>query len=116
MEKIGADQLALYQAKSGVIGKSIFHFAGAGLELSQQVAMSSLEVLQDIRQLGRRVLDAQGQDTVNDVIGPALVSGIEVSRFRRGLEWPHNDPGRIGTKIESLTVQELDLRQMTPRV
>ena len=77
--------------------------------------MSSLEVLQDIRQLGRRVLAAQGQDTVNNVIGPALVGGIEVSGFGGRLERPHDNPGRIGTKIESLTVQELDLRQMTPR-
>ena len=104
VEKIGADQLALYQAEPGMIGKGIFHFVGACLELRQQVAVPSLEVFQDIRELDRRVLGAQRQDTVNDMIGAALVGGVEVSRFRRGLEWPHNDPGRIGTKIESLTV------------
>ena len=62
MEKIGADQLALYQAESGMIRKGVFHFAGAGLELSQQVAVSSLEVFQDIRQLGRRVLGYSGPE------------------------------------------------------
>src|SRR6185503_14662696 len=67
VEKIGADQLALYQAESGMIGKGVFHFTGAGLELSQQVAVSSLEVFQDIRQLGRHVPATQGQDSINDM-------------------------------------------------
>ena len=95
-------------------GKGVFHFIGAGLELRQQVAMPALEILQDIRQLRRRVLGIQRQNTVNDMVGPGLVGGIQVARFRGRLEGPHDNPGRIGTKIESLPVQELDLRQMTP--
>jgi hypothetical protein len=109
MEEIGPDQLALYQAESGVASKGLLHFAGAGLELSQQVAVPSLEVFQDICKLRGRVLRAQGQNTVNDMIGPCLVGGIKVARFRGRLERPHDDPGRIGAKIESLPVQELDL-------
>ena len=109
MEEIGADQLALYQAEPGMVGKGAFHLVGAGLELSQQVTVPSLEVFQDIRQLRRCVLGAQGQNTIDDVIGPGLVGGIEVARFCGRLERPHDNPGRIGTKIESLPVQELDL-------
>ena len=109
VEKIGADQLALYQAESDMIRKSIFHLVGAGLELRQQVAVPSLKIFQDIRQLRGRVLDAKGQDTVNDMVGPGLVSGVQVAGFGGRLEGPHDNPGRIGTNIESLSVQELDL-------
>ena len=109
VEKIGTDQLALHQAESGMIGKGPLHFVGAGLELSQQVGMPSLEIFQDIRKLRRRILSAQSQNTVNDVIGPGPVGGIQVAWFRGRLEGPHDNPGRIGTKIESLPVQELNL-------
>jgi hypothetical protein len=114
VEKIGTDQLPLYQAESGMIRKGAFHFLGAGLEFGQQVAVPSLEVFQDIRQLHGRLFGAQGQNTVNDMVGSGLVGGVQVTRFRGWFEGPHDNPGRIGTKIESLTVQELDLRQMTP--
>jgi hypothetical protein len=109
VEKIGTDKPALHQAESGMIGKGPLHFVGAGLELSKQIGVSSLEVFQDIRKLRRRVLGAQGQNTVNDMIGPGLVGGIQIARFRGRLERPHDDPRRIRPKIESLPVQELDL-------
>ena len=71
--------------------------------------MPALEIFQDLRQLRRCILISQGQNTVNDVVGPGLVSGVQVARLRGRLEWPHDNSGRIGSKIKSLAVQELNL-------
>jgi hypothetical protein len=71
--------------------------------------MPALEIFQNLRQLRRCIFGTQGQNAVNDMVGPGLVGGVQVARLRGRLERPHDDPGRIGTKVESLPVQELDL-------
>ena len=109
MEKIGPNQLALDCGETGVAGKGAFHLFCAGFELGQQVAMPALEIFQNLPQLRRCVFRAQGQNAVNDMVGPGLVGGIQVARFRCRLEGPYDDPGRVRTKVECLPVQELDL-------
>src|SRR5579859_1128914 len=78
VEEVGTDQLALHQAESGMIDKGLLHFPGAGLELRQQIGMSSLEVFQNISKLCRRILGAKRKNTVDDMVGPGLVCGIQV--------------------------------------
>src|SRR5690348_14143305 len=95
-------------------GKGAFHLFGARLELGQQVAMPALEIFQDLRQLDVGLPLIQCKTTINDMIGPRLVRGIEIARFRCRFEGPYNNPGRIWPKIKSLPVQKLDLRQMAP--
>ena len=51
VQKVGADQLALHLRERSHGGKRVFHFIGARFECLQQVAMATLEVLQDIGQL-----------------------------------------------------------------
>ena len=109
MEKIGAYQLALDHAETGMAGKGVFHFVGTRLELGKQVAMPTLEIFQHLRQLRLGFPVVQRQNAIDDMIGPRLVRGIEIARFRGRLEGPHDDPGRVRPKIESLPVQKLDL-------
>ena len=109
MEKIGPDQLALDRGETVMAGKGAFHLFCAGFELGQQVAMPALEILQNLPQLRRCVFRAQGQNAVNDMVGPGLVGGVQVARLGGRLERPHDDPGRIGPQIERLPVEKLDL-------
>ena len=51
VKKIGPDQLALYHAETSMARKGFLHLVGARLEYRQQVAMPSLEILQNLCQL-----------------------------------------------------------------
>ncbi len=106
MHKIGADQLALYLGKNGMRGEGVLHFAGASLERLQQASVSSLEIFKNVGQLVGCRLGVEPKNPVYDMVRPPLVRGVEISRFGRRFERPHDNPGRIGTQIESLTVQE----------
>ncbi|HUE66358.1 MAG TPA: hypothetical protein VMO78_18470 [Rhizomicrobium sp.] len=99
MEKIGPDQLALRFAEPGMVGERHLHLVGARLEYRQQVAMPSLEILQNVCQLIGGYLGIQGEDTVDDMVCPGPVGGIEIARFHGGLEWPHDYSGRVGPQI-----------------
>ena len=68
--------------------------------------MAALEILKNLGQLIVRRLGIERKDPIDDVVRPRFVGGIEVPRLGRRLERAHDDPGRIGAQIESLTVQE----------
>lgn len=106
VQEVGSDQLALYLAEGGMSKKGVFHFVGTRLECRQQVAVATLEILEDIGQLVGSHLGIERQDTVDDMVRPCLVGGVEVARLGRWLERAHDHPCRIGTQIECLPVQE----------
>jgi hypothetical protein len=49
------------------------------------------------------------QDSVDDVVRPCLVNGVEAPRFGRWLERAYDHSRRIGAQIESLPVQKRGL-------
>ena len=106
MQKIGADQLALDLCEIGMRREGVFHFVGTRLERLQQVAVPALEILKNLGQLVVRRLGIERKDPLDDMVRPRLVGRVEIARFGRRLERAHDHPGRVGTQIESLTVQE----------
>ena len=84
----------------------MFHLVGTRIECLQQMAMTSLKVIENIGQLGGRDRGIERQDSVDNMIRPVLVDGIEVARFCCRLEGAHDHPRRIRAKIESLPVHE----------
>jgi transposase len=86
--------------------ESILHFVRSGLESLQEVTMSTLEIVEDVRKLYRNGIRTERENPVDDVIRTHLVGWIQVAGFGRRLEWPHDDSRWIGTQMQPLPVQE----------
>src|SRR5450631_1887480 len=80
-EKISADQLALELRKGSMGRESFLHFLGARLERLQQVAMSALEIVEHVGELGGDGFGIERKNPIDNVIGPYLIGGVEVARF-----------------------------------
>jgi hypothetical protein len=113
VHEIGTDQPALLLRKGRVGGQGIFHFIGARLEYFDEIAVTALEILEDISQLFGSRFGIERQDSIDDMIRPRFVGGIEVSRLGRRPEWAHDNSCRIRAKIKTLTVQNLGSDKMS---
>src|SRR3979490_2786933 len=111
VEKIGADQLALDFGKAAMRRQSLFHDVGAPSDRLQQVAMSALEILQDIGELAGNSFGIKGENPVDDVIGARLVGRVEIARFSRRLERSHDDARGIRPQVKRLAIEEGGLQQ-----
>ena len=80
--------------------KRVFHFVGTRFEGVEQIAMAALEVLKDVGAVAARHLRIERQDPVDDMVRPGLVGRVEVARFDRRLEGPHDHPGGIGAQMQ----------------
>jgi hypothetical protein len=89
--------------------ESILHFICAGLEPFQEITMSPLEIVEDIRKLNRNGLRTKRENPVDDMICPHLVGRVQVAGFGCRLEWPHDDSRWIGAQMKPLPVQERSL-------
>ena len=89
----------------------LFHLVGAGLERLQQVAMPALEILQDVGELAGSGFGIERENPIDDMVGARLVGRVEIARFGRRLERPHDHARGVGTQIERLPIQEGGLRQ-----
>jgi hypothetical protein len=95
VHEIGTDELPLNLSEAGMGLKRIFHFRSASLEGRQQISVATIEIIEHFSQnigCNQRI---ERQDPVDDMIGPRLVRGIEVSRFGRGFERAHEDTRRV---------------------
>ena len=80
---------------SSACGSSaVFHFCGARLEDIEQIPVTTFEILEHLAQLLRGGFGIEPKNPVDDMIGPDLVGGIEVSGLSRRFEGPDDDPGR----------------------
>src|SRR5580698_417430 len=113
MQEIGADQPALVLGECRVDRKGFFHFIGARLKYLEQIAVPALEVLEHLGQLAGSGFGIERHDSIDDVVRPCPVGGIEVPRFGCRLEWAHDHSRRIGAQIETLPVQKRRSRQDT---
>ena len=113
MDKVGADELALYFGEIGMLGEGFLHFVRTRLERPQQMAVPALKILKNFGQLVVRRLGIEPKDPLDDMVRPRFVRGIEIPRFGCGLVRAHDDSGRIRAQIESLTVQERGFWQNT---
>ena len=86
--------------------KGLFHLNGARLESFEQIAMAPLKVLQHLGQQAGGGTWVERQDSIDDVVCPCLVRGVEVPWFGRRLQRTHEDSCWIGAQIQTLSVQE----------
>jgi hypothetical protein len=90
-------------------GNSVLHFDGTRFEDLKQVSMSALKILKDVGELAGDRIGIKSQDPVDDMVRPGLVGRIEIARFGRWLERPHDHSGGVGAQIQGLTIQEWEL-------
>lgn len=105
VHEIGAQQPTLLFCESRVGGDGFFHFIGASLECLEQIAMTSLKVLEDFGEFAGGCFGIKRQDAIDDVIGTRLVGGVEVPRFCRRLERSDDHSCRIRAQIQTLPVK-----------
>jgi hypothetical protein len=86
-------------------GDGFLHLIGARFEYLEQIAMTILEVFQNLREFTGSRAGIERQDAIDDVIGARLVGRIEVPRFGRRLERPDDHSCRIRAQIEALPIQ-----------
>ena len=103
--EIGADQSALFLRERGVFREGVFHVVGARFEQLEQIAMSALEIVENISKLACRRFRPQREYAIDDVIRPSFVSGIEVAWFGRRPERAYDHPRRIRAKVQTLPIQ-----------
>jgi hypothetical protein len=111
VKEIGSDQTALRPVQYGMRLQRLFHLYGAGLKDFEQVSVTAFEVLEHFSQLSRGDSGLEPKNPADNVVGPGLVGGVEVSGFSRRLEGSDDDPGRIRPPVQGLAVQELGLGQ-----
>ena len=87
MHEIGAHQPTLLLGEGRMFGKRLFHLIGARFECLEQIAMAALKVFADFGQLTSSRCRIECQDSIDDMICPRLISGVEIPRFSRRLEW-----------------------------
>jgi hypothetical protein len=68
--------------------------------------MSILETIQDIRELAGGGFGIEGDNPVDDMVCAHFIGRIQIARFSRRLERPHNHPRRIRTQANRLPFQE----------
>jgi hypothetical protein len=61
--------------------------------------MATFEVFEHLAQLSRGSVGVKPKNPVNNMVGPDLISRVEVARLRRRLEGPDDDPGGIRAQI-----------------
>ena len=108
MHEIGAHQPTLLLGEGRMFGKGLFHFIGARFEYLEQIAMAALKVFQDLGQLASCRFAIERQDSIDDMIRPRLVGGVEIARFSRRLERANDHSCRIRAQIKTLPVENLN--------
>ena len=111
VKKVGTDQVALRFAQHGMRLQGTFHLNRARIEDLEQVPVAALEIVEHVLQLLIGSVLIEPQHSADDMIGARLVGRVEIPGLDRRLERPHEDPGRIGAQMQSLSVQEHGLRQ-----
>ena len=63
--------------------------------------MPPQEMFKDVSELAGDGVRIERKDAVDDMICTRLVGRVQIARFGRRLEWPHDHPGGIGAQIEA---------------
>ena len=77
----------------------VLHFRGARFENVEQVPVAAFEVFKHLAQLLRGGFGIEPKHPVDDVIGPGLIGGIEISRFDCGFEGTDYHARRVGAQV-----------------
>ena|SRR5713226_229263 len=99
MKKICTYQAALRFIQFGMCHQRLFHIRSARLEDIEQIPVTTFKIFEHVAQLLRSSFGIEAKNPVDDMIGPDLISWVEVSGFSRRFEGPDDDPGRIRAQI-----------------
>jgi hypothetical protein len=99
MHEIGAYQPTLLLCEAGMGVKGYFHLIGARFECLEQIAVAALKVLADLSQLTSSRCRIERQDSIDDMICPRLVRGVEIPRFSRRLKWTDDHSCRVRAQV-----------------
>ena len=77
----------------------VFHIRGARLENIDQIPMAAFEIVEHVVQLLCGGFGIEPNYPANDMIGPNLIGGIEISWFSCGFEGSDDYPCRIRAQI-----------------
>src|ERR1700683_310949 len=113
MHEIGAHQPTLLFCEACVGVKGFFHLIGARFECLEQIAMAALKVFSDFGQFTSRRCRIERQDSIDDMICARLISGVQIPRFSRRLEWTDDPPCRVRAQIKTLPVENWDGNYMS---
>jgi hypothetical protein len=93
---------------SGVAFCSIAHAAPARLP---QIPVPPLEGIEHVAQLLFGSLGIETKHSANNIIGPNLIGGVEISRFCCRFERSNENPCWIRAQIQALAINESELGQ-----
>jgi len=79
--------------------QSVFHICGAGLKNIDQIPVTAFKILEHLAQLLGGSFRIEPKHPGNDMIGPNLIGGVEVSGLSCRFERSDDDPRRIRTQI-----------------
>ena len=116
MQEISTNQPPLCFGEGDMPREGLFHFVGAAFEFLDQLAMATVEILQNIREKAFRRPDVECQDPFYNHIRPRFIDRLEVSGLDRRPERAHDDARRVGSQEQRLPVQENGLAQGDPNV
>ncbi len=77
----------------------VFHIRRARLENINQIPVPAFEVIEHVAQLLLGSFGIEPKHPANDMIGPNLIGGVEVSRFRCRFERSDENPCWIRAQI-----------------
>jgi hypothetical protein len=87
-----------------MIGDGSFHLIGPRTEYLKEIAVTILEVLENLREFTRNRFGIERKDAINNVIRTRFIGGVQIPRLGRRLERTDHHSRRIGAKIETLTI------------
>lgn len=106
VHEVRANEATLILRERRVGSQGIFHLNGTRLEDLQQVAVTTEEILEYLGKLAGDRRRVQRQYAFDNVVRARLVCRIQVARFGCRPEWPHEDPSRVGTQMQCMSVEE----------
>lgn len=77
----------------------VLHICRARLENIDQISVTAFEIVEHIAQLLCGGFGIEPKYPANDMIGPNLIDGVEVSWLRCRFEGSDDDPRRIRAQI-----------------
>jgi len=91
--------------------KRVFHIRSARLKDINQIPVAAFEIVEHIAQLLCSSFGIELKYPADDMIGPNLISGVEVSGFRCRFEGPDENPCRVRAQVQALAIHESKLGQ-----
>lgn len=113
VHEISAHQQSLLLCEPRMRGEGLFHLISARLEYLKHIAVATLEILNDFSKFFGGGIGIERQDTIDNMIRPLLVGGVQISGFGRRFKGADDHSDRIRAQVQSLPNQKGDSDKMS---